>query len=49
MIQSLAALVTSLSTKTLSYGDGDGGGKGRNGGGDENGTTQTLGTHKCTN
>ena len=48
MIQSLAASVTALSTKTLSIGNG-GGDKGRNGGGGGNGATQTPGTHKCAN
>ena len=42
MIQSLAALVTALSTKNLNVG----GGRGRNGGAGGNGTTQTPGTHK---
>ena len=48
VIQSLAASVTALSTKTLSNGNG-GGGKGCNGGGGGNGATQTPVTHKCAN
>ena len=48
MIQSLAASVTALSTKTLSKGN-SGSGKGSNGGGGGNGSTQTPGTQKSAN
>ena len=48
MIQSLAASVTTLSTKNLSK-DNSSSGKGRNGGGGGNVATQTPGTHKSAN